>query len=183
MVFDGYTSDVTILGPGQFDGKSSGNWARVAFASRSIDGLSSTLKGIRATCASGTHWALGLTSNAPSSYSTWTHLSESYTSGAYGFHPTSSGTIHSGPTTGCTPSCSSISWGSTTSFELRVKSNGYIDYVKCETIASSCAVFATSASSVSVWPLHFGLSVYNTGTFGPTCSNLQWLSAADVATW
>ena len=166
--------------PGQLNGKTNANWARVAFATRTISGLSSELKGVRATCDVSTHWALALTSNEPSSYSTWTHFAESYTSNTYGFHPSQGGTVHSG----CSNGCSGVAWSSTTSFELRLKSDGYVDYAICSSsVGGTCSIMATSASAVSVWPLHFGISIYRASVFDPTCSNIQWLSAAEAATW
>ena len=98
------------------------------------------------------------------------------------FHPTSGGTIYSNGIT-CTSSCNSVTWDGTTSFEIRIKADGYVDYAKCVQ-GGACTVFGTSATAVSTWPLHFGMSLQSaTSSNSPLCYNLQWLSAVDASTW
>ena len=66
----------------------------------------------------------------------------------------------------------------------RAKSDGYVDYAICSSsVGGTCSIMATSASAVSVWPLHFGISIWRASVFDPTCSNIQWLSAAEATTW
>ena len=128
MVFDGRNVNSQLYTtPGQLSKGASNSWANVGFPSMGIDGLSSTIKGIRASCLTGTHWALGITTGSVrDSYNTWTHLTESYTAGSFGFHPTSGGNIYSAGIT-CTPGpCNSITWDGTTSFEIRIKPSGYV---------------------------------------------------------
>ena len=186
VVFDGYSHAMTIPAGGgalDFNGNTGVTWARVAFASLTISGLDSPYKGVRATCQGcassscsprGTHFALGLISGDPTGYTTWTQLGDDRNAGQYGFHPSGyDGDLCCGLTN--MPSYT-LTWDSSSVWELRIKSDGYVEY------AHNGVVFGTSPAAVSTWPLHFGLAIHS-GPAPGTCTNIKWLSGAEAAGW
>ena len=140
-------------------------------------------RGVRATCQGcstsacsprGTHFAIGLIAGDPTGYTTWTQLGDDRVANQYGFHPSGyAGDLCCGLTN--MPSYT-LTWDSSSVWELRIKSDGYVDY------AHNGVVFGTSPAAISTWPLHFGMSIHS-GPAPGTCTNIKWLSAADAAGW
>jgi len=203
VVFDSYTNGMSGLipaGGGVLDTTTTQKEDRVAFASQTISAppfQPGDITGVRFQLSSGVRGAVGFTNNDPtgcasdtwcSSFHQWQSLAESdypYTASngdRFGFHFAADPATHGGSMWGMhgdtCGGCGSghIVWSGSTMWEIRVRSDGKVDFV------ADGSVFKTSTRSVSSWPLYFGLSLSMATTHAGTdpvtsgaATNIQWI--------